>query len=231
MDMPTSAAQKTWLKSILLVVITLSCVYLATLVYAPYPFQFLLKATPILILSAASWLLLTGQIRLLLTLALIFSAIGDVFLAPSEFYHFVFGLASFLIAQIIYTVIFYRANQGKPYSHAIKLFCGTLILYAVVMAVYLLPNTGDLLIPVTVYLIVICFMGVFALLSCMHKLAKLGALTFVCSDSILALGLFVKPLPANDFFVMLTYYSAQVLLVMGFVMSKQYTEKIEEKLA
>lgn len=198
-------------------------IYLVSLYFAPYLGQFALKAFPILILVFASFYHLKAPLQKLMVAALICSAIGDVFLAPSAAYHFIVGLGAFLIAQIIYCRLFLSFKSSTPNTTQ-WLQAATLTCYAIVMALVVLPDTGELMIPVVFYLLVISAMGVLALLSRCHRLVKLGALIFICSDSILAWGLFKTPFPANDLWVMLTYYAAQIFILLGMIKTTNQRE-------
>lgn len=92
------------------------------------------------------------------------------------------------------------------------------VTYFIAMMVFVLPKTDTLLIPVLFYMLVIFAMAMSTLgLKNQNPLITLGALTFVVSDSIIAINKFVVTVPAEGLSIMTTYYLAQVLLVMGFV--------------
>lgn len=85
---------------------------------------------------------------------------------------------------------------------------------------------GDMLYPVTVYMLVILTMAVTAflrqgkVLPISYTLVFLGALLFMLSDSILALNKFYKPLPLSNISIMLTYALAQYFIVLGLLKNK-----------
>ena len=100
-----------------------------------------------------------------LVAALIGGFLGDVFLMipdPNKTQKwFRFGLISFLFGHIFYIVTYSIYAYNYP---LFKWWVVFLILPFIVAALFLYPvltkNTGKMTIPVTVYLIVICFMGI-----------------------------------------------------------------------
>lgn len=161
--------------------------------------------------------------NLLLT-ALVFSWIGDIILmfADKGELYFIFGLVSFLIAHIIFILLF--TKQEKENTSTNKLFWVGLIIvgiYLFGMLSLLYPSLGDLKIPVTVYAITISTMllmaikGYFNWSKPSNLTVLLGALIFVSSDSILAINKFHSELPKSGFLIMITYIVAQFLITKG----------------
>lgn len=148
--------------------------------------------------------------------ALFFSFWGDVFLLDKQNY-FVFGLASFLMAHIIYikitTDFLDKHLSVKMISSAIPfvlLFAGILYLtYA---------NLGDMLIPVLVYGVAIATFGAAALLN--YRQSKttpnlwllLGAILFIVSDSFIALNNFYMAKPLFSVVIIVLYILSQFLI-------------------
>ncbi|REL25635.1 lysoplasmalogenase [Thalassotalea euphylliae] len=200
--------------------------YLCSLVIAPYTGQFLLKVSPIVCLLI---MVLTARLeapaqkpyrpsstKRLLLVAIIASGTGDVLLALPLQQSFVMGLAAFLVAQCLYAVIFLQNRTNKP-ARAAKLVAAGIIVFAAVMAFYLLPATGELLLPVIVYLTAITVMAVAAWHSHYGLKAKLGVSSFVVSDAVLATTTFHTSQPWGTAAVMVTYYAAQYLIINGVV--------------
>lgn len=138
--------------------------------------------------------------------ALALSWAGDVTLR-----WFVIGLACFLVAHIAYLALF--ATQL-----AVRRVRWWAIFYAVwlvVLLTILVPHTGDLLVPVVIYGVVLCGMAAFAS-RCNRWIAWGGAL-FVASDSILAIDRFLPDagIPLAAFLIMATYIAAQTLIAWG----------------
>lgn len=174
-----------------------------------------LKIVPIGILFWLAARQLAGGTRALTLVALGFSALGDVLLAIPFANHFLFGLGAFLLAQLTYAVTFARNGKLSP--------CLAGRAFAVLVAVALLakqvlPAAAELALPVGLYILAISAM---ALSAAAHRsgssLLFAGALTFMASDALIALNRFVDPVPFAGTWIMLTYYAAQALLVVGLI--------------
>jgi uncharacterized membrane protein YhhN len=163
--------------------------------------------------------------------ALTFSWIGDIILLftdKGELY-FIFGLVAFLISHLIYILLFNKQIKPRNNKNKAVFWVGVtaIILYLMVMLSVLLPNLGDLKIPVFVYAMVISTMLLFAFKGFLiwHKPANwyilIGAIIFVCSDSILAFDKFYSPIVMSSFFIMVTYLIAQYLIVAGILKLNQ----------
>jgi len=74
----------------------------------------------------------------------------------------------------------------------------------------------ELIAPVAVYLVAIATMAVLAT-NVGVLAAAVGAVFFVVSDAVLAVGRFVRPVPRGKLAVHVTYHLAQVLLVLSLV--------------
>ncbi|WP_406843185.1 lysoplasmalogenase [Flavobacterium soyae] len=161
----------------------------------------------------------------ILITALVFSWIGDVILLFADIaeIYFILGLVSFLIAHIMYCILFNRQIKEKVKKDAIIFIFGSLIIacYLIGMLSVLLPALGDLKIPVIIYASVISVMLLFAYNGLLiwkkpaNQYVFFGALFFVVSDSILAINKFHMPIQKSSFIIMLTYLVAQYLIVKG----------------
>lgn len=153
--------------------------------------------------------------------ALFFSFWGDVFLLNKEKF-FVFGLASFLLAHVIYikivTDLLHKELTTKMITSAIPfvvLFIGLLSLIYV--------NLGEMLVPVIVYGITISTFGTAALLhyrqgkSTSSSWLLLGAILFIASDSLIALNNFYTPKRLFDISIIVLYIVAQYLIVKALI--------------
>lgn len=131
------------------------------------------------------------------------------------------GITSFLVlvgmfavAQTLYAVAFW------PYRDASVLRSPWLLAYlgaAVVMVALCAPGAGPLLPAVVLYAALIAVMA--ALATGVHRLTAMGAILFMISDSVIALGAFAPwwNLTGQGFWVMSTYAAAQFLIVFGVV--------------
>lgn len=154
------------------------------------------------------------------TLALSFSLAGDVLLllVYKSGHFFIAGLLAFLIAHVMYVLVFLKQRNAeiKPYG-----FILLLLIYASGLFSLLKSGLGDLLVPVIIYMCVILLMVVSAFLrrkkvnASSYNLVFVGALIFILSDSLLAVNKFYTPLPFADFSIMFTYALAQLSIVFG----------------
>ncbi|TGD59046.1 lysoplasmalogenase [Flavobacterium humi] len=157
--------------------------------------------------------------------ALLFSWIGDVVLmfADKGELYFIFGLVSFLIAHILFIILFFKQDPGRKSLNKVLFGLGVIMVSAYLygMLTILFPTLGDLKIPVSVYAFTISLMLVMAIRGAllwqkpMNLLVLNGAIAFVTSDSILAMNKFYSPLPNASFLIMVTYIVAQYLIVLG----------------
>ena len=164
----------------------------------------------------------TSSLKKWIILALLFSWAGDVLLMfeSTNGNFFIFGLAAFLIAHIFY-ILFYegiirKEGLGKNYWWFIPV-----VIYYIALIYILSPNLGDMVWPVRIYGIVICYMLIKALQA--GRIKDLGAATlmiggavlFISSDSILAINKFYEPFEFAGIAIMLTYGIAQLLITLG----------------
>jgi len=151
-----------------------------------------------------------------LTLALVASLLGDVFLMLPGNY-FIPGLASFLVAHLFYIALFRQGQSWFPSRRAL------LIVLAFGVAMYSLLWSSlqdpELKIAVAAYVIAISLMAAqaigraAALGDSASRWVAVGACVFMLSDSLIALNKFLQPLPLAPLWILLTYYAAQVLIV------------------
>lgn len=142
---------------------------------------------------------------------LIFSLFGDTFLGLPGNY-FVFGLGSFLVAQILYSIGF---SVGNPVNlvRLIPYFAFGISFYT-----WILPGIGSsLYVPVAAYVSAICVMGWRAASrECPRPefwKSFAGSSLFILSDSFIAMGKFAAlPIPLLGIWIMSTYYAAQFLI-------------------
>ena len=150
----------------------------------------------------------------LLLAAIAFSWGGDVLLSFPGDGWFVAGLCSFLLAHVVYIVLFLRMPPARRRPPAWSYLYWA---WMIVMLGVLLPHAGVLAAPIVLYAGAI---GMMAMCSSMHgRWIALGGAFFIASDSVLALGRFLPgyEFAAHDFVVMSTYLAAQGLIAWGVV--------------
>lgn len=162
---------------------------------------------------------------LLLVLALALSAAGDGLLAQEGETTFLAGLASFLLAHLVFVALFVLGGGGAAMilddAWRLVLAAGFLA-FGAVMAATLLPRVGTALrLPVAAYAVAIVAMGI-AAATTPSMLVIVGALLFIASDALLATERFLLPGGAPQRAltgpaVWILYYVAQLCFVFAFI--------------
>jgi len=190
----------------------------ATGALGPLPWHWLFK--PLAMVLAITWVAAYAcQIRMegrfglkFLFLALLGSLAGDVFLMAEGL--FIPGLVAFLLAHLAYIALFKQGRRWFPHRGALlATLCTGALMYAFLWHGGLPAALRG---PVAAYVLVIALMAAQALGSGQRMVAA-GALCFMLSDALLATNRFVQPLPLAQFWVLATYYVAQLLIVGGWL--------------
>jgi len=158
------------------------------------------------------------------TLALVFSWIGDIMLMFTNinFLLFFAGLSSFLIAHIVYMFAYYRATYQKRLNIHLSAVPFIFLVYFGILAYLILPYIDAVIqVPLTVYAVILFLMvsaaffrkGVTPPMSFQYTFA--GSILFIVSDSLLAINRFSETIPYASVAVMATYIVAQWLIVRG----------------
>ncbi|KAL2155641.1 hypothetical protein VTH82DRAFT_383 [Thermothelomyces myriococcoides] len=162
----------------------------------------------------------------LLVAALALGSLGDAFLAWDDNGSFLRGLTSFLVAHLLYIVVF-RQNSANVTGGPWVLFrswrapvAGSLILLVSVMIIKLVPRIDQgLRPPVVLYSMTILVMALTALAVASSRVVA-GSLMFSASDAILATDRFlVSPASTHRKWmqpaVWVLYYFGQLLIALG----------------
>ena len=157
---------------------------------------------------------------------LFFSLLGDIFLLLRKKY-FIAGLFSFLIAHILYIVgLSFGTLTWTGWMLVPLCIIGLLVIVAyprIVRGVRRRLEHRHLWFPVVLYMVTITIMLLMAMLTWFRAewdypatlLVSLGALSFTISDTVLATGRFLRPVPYGDFLVMFTYHLGQLGIAVG----------------
>jgi len=175
----------------------------------------------IIILAATQKNLGIKKYQVLIIIGLVFCMVGDYTLQ-----WFLIGLTSFLIGHIFYIFAFSSTNERQVPTWA-KI---VLLIYGASMAVWIVGtvfSSGDVVLgfAVIAYISVILTMG-WTAIKTGSTFATIGALLFIASDSYLAVDKFVMPLPFSHEFIMLTYYSAQILIALSILQYSEIRSKV-----
>ncbi len=161
-------------------------------------------------------------------LGLVCSLFGDIFLLLKTRF-FIAGLASFLAAHLCYIIGF---NQtAVVYSWWMLVHLAIISVFVVLAYPRIIGGVRrrleykKLTIPVTLYMLTILTMLVSALFCWFRPewgyfaavISAAGALLFTTSDSLLAAGRFLHPIPFGNFMVMFTYHLGQLGIVAGYL--------------
>ncbi len=148
--------------------------------------------------------------------ALIFSFFGDVLLLDKN-NMFLFGIAAFLITQLLYIkIISIRLKKSDLRQKSMAFI--SFVLFFVMLILFLKEHLGSFLVPVIVYGITISSFGALALLNYLTRKSKtalglfLGAVLFIGSDTMIALYKFHVPKSFYSVAIMITYISAQYFI-------------------
>ncbi|WP_342442325.1 lysoplasmalogenase [Lysinibacillus sp. FSL K6-0075] len=213
------------LKKILIGVIILSGLYyIFFFSHIAESLKLIFKVIPmllIIILAAIQKPLHIKKYQLLIIAGLLFCMIGDYTLQ-----WFLIGLTSFLIGHIFYIFAFSTANERQIPTWAKIL----LLLYGAGMTIWIAGSvfkTGEIILGIAViaYISVILTMG-WTAIKTGSTLATSGALLFIASDSYLAINKFVMPLAFSHEIIMLTYYSAQLLIALSILQYSEIRSKV-----
>lgn len=144
----------------------------------------------------------------LLIAALLCGWVGDVFLLADADLAFLLGMGGFAAGHLCYLTLFGRARGAllPALLYAAALTAFTALIWGGLPAGLRLPLVGYSLLLTAMA----CRSGV------LGRYAATGGALFLLSDALIATGIADRPqLPASDFWVMLTYVAAQLLLTLG----------------
>jgi uncharacterized membrane protein YhhN len=165
-------------------------------------------------LLALAALMLHARRRHWLATIMAAGALGDILLAlPGLFF---VGASAFAIGHVVAT-LFYMRNASRAQSGVDRLAALVLIGWGLAMPTLVLP-AGTLVGPLMLYSVALCGMAATLLLSNFPRLAVIGALLFIISDTLLIMrlgGRVVGGETVHGLLVWLTYYLGQLLIFIG----------------
>lgn len=168
----------------------------------------------ILAIAFANWGARKDRYSLWISIGLLFSLVGDVLLLRPDHF-FLLGLSAFLLTHIAYLFAFTRDAHFPARPGVWILY----LLFAVFFNFLLFSRLpAGLRFPVAVYSIFLMSMAAQAmgrsllLRTSVARLAAIGALLFVLSDSLLAFDRFYAPFRLAPLLILVPYYAAQWLI-------------------
>ena len=174
----------------------------------------------LLLLAVRAMSPVSARYRGTILLGLGFSLLGDIFLMlPVDL--FLAGLGAFLLAHLCYMGAFFAGTDARTRLVSIVPFA----VFGVANLIGLLPRLESAMrMPVIAYVIALLLMAGFALararslraregaasaVAASARLAAIGAVLFVVSDTLLAWDRFGGGIPLASLWVLATYFSAQ----------------------
>lgn len=168
----------------------------------------------IFIIAFANWTARKDFYSLWISIGLLFSLAGDVFLLRSDHF-FTLGLFAFLLTHIAYLIAFTRDARFPARFSAWALY----LLFAAACYFFLFSWLPPALhISVAIYAVLLVSMAAQAMGRFLNRrtasaqFAAIGGLFFVLSDGLLAFDRFYKPIHLAPLLVLLPYYAAQWLI-------------------
>lgn len=157
-------------------------------------------------------------------IAFFFSWVGDLLLLFSGTLYFLSGLGAFLIAHLFYIFAFLGVEDRKrtPFLKKYVWMILPFIAYSGSMFWILFPGMSPYMRMITIiYTVTIMSMAGSALNRKARVpensflLVMMGAIFFVCSDSLIAVNKFASKIPHSGFWVMSSYILAQLMIMIG----------------
>ena len=190
--------------------------YTLSTITGVYAFSWLVKLLPIALLIFITSKHLGNRANKIFIVGLVFSGMGDFFLAYDPTNWFVFGLGSFLIAHLFYMLSFFPIEKKQLHVAV------SYIVFGVAIFSVIEPGLDKLFIPVLAYMVILLMMAIVTLLSKQSNFwLILGGISFAVSDSLLGVNKFSEPLTNANILIMGTYYLAQYSLVKGMLSTIQ----------
>lgn len=184
---------------------------------------YLLKPLTTLMIIGMAATAPSGEARSLMLLALGLSLVGDICLMFDGQGWFMAGLSSFLLAHLAFIP---ALLHGVP-SPTLPLWSAAIVVWGLGFFIWLLPKTGALKPAVLVYGVVLMAMALAAVARWTvqpteaSRLALVGALLFVVSDSSLAVRQFVGRYRAAQALILGTYWAAIGLMAYSLTLASR----------
>ncbi len=158
--------------------------------------------------------------------SLVFCLMGDTLLLKESF--FIYGLAAFLVAHLVFAYLFFTLVDDRYFLSTLTL----LTLISISYYIFLLPNLGNLYLPVAIYMVCIVIMSWQGIRAGMNRtnnannLLVIAPILFMISDAILAFNKFYLPFEWSALPILGTYWLSLTLIVVA--MSEDSTKHQEQ---
>ncbi len=192
---------------------------------------------PLIMIWIAVYFLLNARkssFRTGVLIAFFFSWVGGIFLIFSDGYNkelfFYGGALGFFLAQVAYIFVFSLSAENSIKGLLLRnpLLTIPLAGYSVLIYLFLLPVLEGAVVYI-VLLNVVSFVGMsLAALNRRDrvnynsfKLVFIGSLLFLLSESLIAINMFHTSIPYAGFLIMLTFITAQYLIMHGLILERE----------
>lgn len=148
-------------------------------------------------------------------LSIFLASFGDFWLGYNDKKYFLHGLTAFLFAHILSSIFFilHFKNENLSNNKIISIII-ILFLFSLLLFKYIAKYLKNYKIPVILYIIILLIMAYSAILSQFNTIILvIGILSFIISDSILAVQKFKHNFKLADQFIWVSYYLAQLLII------------------
>jgi uncharacterized membrane protein YhhN len=212
-------------------------VFIAELISRWYGFHTLDYFTkPLLMIWIAFYYFLNTDFQkkdLFIYTAFLFSWLGDIFLMLTHLNEMLFyaGVGGFFFAQLSYIKVFIdNSGEVKGFLSNKPIWILPFVFYLGFILAIISGGMKGIMIPIIViYAFSLLSMSAAALnrKSLTGKrsffLVFSGSVLFVVSDSMIAINKFYTELPNSSFLIMLTYFTAQYLIMQGLISARKET--------
>jgi uncharacterized membrane protein YhhN len=151
-----------------------------------------------------------SQRAVLAGVALLFCATGDVLLELV----FVAGMAAFALGHLVYIACFLEWRRVLGVNRRDYPLAILVVALSIGLMVWFVAGMEGLLIPGLIYQVIITMMVALAMMVKAPMVARLGAIMFMLSDSLIAVEKFAGIVPPAGS-VWLTYAAAQIMMAWG----------------
>lgn len=188
------------------------------------PVNWFIKWLAIIPLAILLWRNRLNRSISLAAIGLFVHSIGDIVITLDGEWFFLLAIAAFLIGHLFYLAAFWpykRPFSTIPTSHKAGII--GIILFALVVSAILIPSLdGVMKTTVPIYIFVITAMAVVSWLGDFQSWwIRVGVVSYMISDTVLAYNAFVSTVPFQGFITWPTYYFAQLLIAVGFLWEQQ----------
>lgn len=190
--------------------------------YPDWPFMnLLMKGSAVGLLALFVLINIVNVNHVFLFVALAASTTGDILLATSHDAAFLRGMLGFAAAHVAYILLYLKNRMPVADLSRGRVRTAALMWALTGLSLFLFyPNLGSMLIPVSVYSLLLTLMVTVALFSRYSaRLVGLGAVLFFISDGMIGASRFMEAPTYVGYLIWAAYYIGQLLMVLGVMLT------------